>query len=270
MQTLLAALALGASLALATMGVVACRDHFECLPWDSPEQAAWSRVVAALQQVAEEYPEAQEQEIPTDVRPRLLQLAGRVDEMSTLVGEIDPSDHQVRKDLEAIREGVLGTDYYLGGKCRDLANRIVERKRLPRTPPNKPDLARGQREYAASCAACHGQDRLHPSTIAGTTMSPPPADIWHPQYNWTPYETFNRVTYGGIETAMPSFEDLSVDERWDVVFYLFAERWPSSRLRSHPIGADELALLGDFELCTKFGYGAIPFLRREFLAPSSR
>ena len=79
---------------------------------------------------------------------------------------------------------------------------------------------------------------------------------------------FNRVTFGGYETAMPSFEEgLAAGERWDLVFWLFAERWPPCVRALPPLRADELALLGDFELGNQFGYGAAACLRRSFLPP---
>src|SRR5439155_1472457 len=76
------------------------------------------------------------------------------------------------------------------------------------------------------------------------TMQPPPPNILEPPHNWSPYEMFNRATYGGVETAMPSFEQgLTESQRWDIVFYLFAERWPPCEKPLPPIGADELALM---------------------------
>jgi hypothetical protein len=79
---------------------------------------------------------------------------------------------------------------------------------------------------------------------------------------------FNRVTYGGAQTAMPAFEDgLTEMQRWDIVFYLSAERWPPCEKSLPPIRSDELALSGDFELGNKFGYGAAACLRRDFLGP---
>lgn len=228
----------------------------------APEQEQeWNRVVAALQQIAEEYPEALEQ--PETAPPRLLQLAGLLDQVSAPI-----ADAQARAQLAEIRKRVLGTDYYLGTKCKELANRIAERTNLRQTPLHNPDLANGRRVYAQACAACHGPDLAHPSTAVGAALQPPAVDIWHPQYNWTPYEIYNRITYGGVETAMPSFEEgLSAEERWDVAFFLSAERWPPCSKKLPPISAGELALLGDYQLSNRFGYAAAACLRRNFLPP---
>ena len=78
----------------------------------------------------------------------------------------------------------------------------------------------------------------------------------------------NRITYGGAGTAMPSFQEgLTSAQRWDIAFWLFAERWPPCEKRLKPISTEELAVSGDFELGNKFGYGAAACLRRSFLPP---
>lgn len=232
----------------------------------SPEdEAAWSRVVAALQQVAEEYTDSLELEDAKAARRRQDQLARFLEQTAA---QLPSADAEIRQRLDGIRARVLGTDYVLGGACRAVVDRILERTHLPRVPLRKPDLANGQRVFAQSCAPCHGSDGTGRSPLAAG-MDPPPPDILHPQYNWSPYEMFNRVTYGGVETAMPSFEEgLTPAERWDVVFHLFAERWPPCTRPLPPVGADELAGWGDFELGNKFGYGAAACLRRDFLAPA--
>jgi mono/diheme cytochrome c family protein len=232
----------------------------------SPEdEAAWSRVVAALQQVAEEQHEALELDDPDAAQRRIAQLAAFLDQTSALLDRIGPptADEETRRQVAALRARLQGIDYMLGDGCRAVVARILEKKNVPRTPRQKPDLVNGKRVFAESCAACHAGDGSgRGATVA---MDPPPPDILHPQYNWSPYEMFNRVTYGGVETAMPSFEEgLSVAERWDVVFYLFAERWPPCKKPLPPISAGELAISGDFELGNKFGYGAAACLRREF------
>jgi mono/diheme cytochrome c family protein len=140
---------------------------------------------------------------------------------------------------------------------------------LRRAPRTKPDLENGKRVFVQACVACHGPDGTGPAPSVAKTFDPPPPDILHPDVNWSPYEMFNRITYGGIETAMPSFEQgLSAPERWDVIFWLFAERWPPCTKPLPPVRADQLAVLGDFELGNQFGYGAASCLRRDFLPPA--
>ncbi|HTD26500.1 MAG TPA: cytochrome c [Candidatus Elarobacter sp.] len=231
------------------------------------EEAAWSRTVAALQQVAEEYPETLELKDPDASRRRRAQLAGFLGETSRLLARTS-SAPELPRQVEALGKRVLGTDYRVGTDSRALIDRIVERAQLRRTPRLKPDLANGRRVLAEACAPCHGSDGSDAPPAITAALDPPPPNILHPPHNLTPYEMFNRVTYGGVGTAMPSFEQgLTEAERWDVVFYLFAERWWPCEKPLPPIGADELALMGDFELGNKFGYGAAACLRRDFLPP---
>jgi mono/diheme cytochrome c family protein len=237
----------------------------------SPEhEAAWNRVVAALQQVSEEYREALEIGDPPAVQRRLAQLAALLDESSALLGRIGtPFAAEIGQQVNGIRSRILRVDYKLGADCRALVDRILSQVNLRRAPRTKPDLANGKRLFAEACAACHGPTGTGPAPEVAKRLEPPPPDILHPDFNWSPYEMFNRITYGGIETAMPSFEEgLTSQERWDIVFWLFAERWPTCTKPLPPLRADQLAVLGDFELGNQFGYGAASCLRRDFLAPA--
>ena len=223
----------------------------------------WNRVIAALQLVAEEHHETLEIPEAAPRQRRQQELAHLLDEVAPLVPAPD-----VRMQVEALRARLLSADYEVGPTARALIRRILDREPVQRAPRSKPDLARGKRLYARSCAACHGPTATGDSPI-GAAMDPPARDILHPRQNWSPYDMFNRVTWGGAETAMPSFETGLTDlQRWDIVFYLFAERWPPCTERLPPLRADELSVLGDYELSKKYGYGAAACLRRDFLAPA--
>ena len=256
--------------AAGAMQLLGCSRHTPRDASLSPaDEAAWNRVVAALQQVAEEYQETLELEDPQATRRRRAQLAHFLDETSASLDHLGaPLAQEIGSGMKPIRARILSTDYQFGTECRALVTRILDRTQLRRTPRLKPDLASGKKLFAQACAPCHGNDGTGRTSSIAATMDPPPPDILHPQYNWSPYEMYNRVTYGGVETAMPSFEEgLTPAERWGIVFHLFAERWPPCMKPLPPIGADELAISGDFELGNKFGYGAAACLRREFLAP---
>jgi len=224
--------------------------------------ARWARVVAALQLVAEEYFEALELNDEEATRSRHAALAELLSRTAPLVPAAD-----IRAEVLALRARLATVDYKLGDDCRALIGRILERAQLRRSPRTKPDLARGKKLYAQACAACHGAGATGESAIAAT-MDPRPGNILHPEYNWSPWDMFNRISYGGAQTAMPAFDEgLDESQRWDIVFWLFAERWPPCTKPLPPLRADELALLGDFELGNKFGYGAASCLRRSYLPP---
>jgi hypothetical protein len=89
----------------------------------------------------------------------------------------------------------------------------------------------------------------------------------------TPYELFNRITYGGAGTPMPSFADtLSPQSRWEIAFYLFAERWPPCTNAGHytALSAADLASFSDHDIWRMNGWGAAACLRRTFRPPERR
>jgi len=226
--------------------------------------ASWNRVVAALQLVGEEAVEAFELPEPDRTR-RQQELAKRLAQVAPRAPAAD-----IREGIASIRTRLLARDYEVGTACRALVRTILVRFQFRRFRRTRPDLARGKKLYLQACAACHGPSATGDSAI-GAAQDPRAGDILHPKQNWAPYDMYNRVTYGGADTAMPSFEDgLSESQRWDIVFYLFAERWPPCDKPLPPLRADELALLGDYELGNRFGYGAAACLRRDFLPPAPR
>jgi mono/diheme cytochrome c family protein len=131
------------------------------------------------------------------------------------------------------------------------------------TPGTRPDLARGASLYQAACFPCHGPPRGPPPPAAAHLVPRPPRPTESAQ---TPYELFNRTTYGGAGTAMPSFaETLSDAERWDIAFYLFADRWPPcDSARWPPLAATALAHMSDADIWRSDGWGAAACLRRNY------
>src|SRR5205807_2699791 len=110
----------------------------------APGQGAnWSRVVAALQLVAEEYSEALELHDRDAARRRQLELAELLERVAALVPAPD-----IRAGVESIRTRSLGVDYKLGGDCRALVQQVLEHAPIRRTPHAKPDLAKGKKLYA--------------------------------------------------------------------------------------------------------------------------
>ena len=111
-----------------------------------------------------------------------------------------------------------------------------------------------------------------PATARRTARCRRPPPTWSPRHRTertlqTPYEIFNRITYGGAGTPMPSFsEALPESARWDIAFYLFADLWPpcapTKPLPTLP--AADLSYLSDRDLWEKYGWGSAACLRRNF------
>jgi mono/diheme cytochrome c family protein len=226
----------------------------------------WAQVAADVYLAGEDYQEAKEVEGRLDQRrTALLHL---IDSALALIGLAQTADADLVAEVGIVRQRIAGgVDYDLPHDCALLADRIARRALLRLAPSEKPDLERGAAVYAAACAACHGK-AADGKPVVQVTMDPPPADLLHPEHSWRPYDMFARVTYGGLETAMPGFADsLSAQERWDVVFWLFAMRWPPCVKEVPPLSASVLAVSSDFDLSNKFAYDDISCLRRRFLPP---
>lgn len=231
-----------------------------------PANVDWAHVAASVYLAGEDYQESKEVEGQLDARrPALLRL---VDGTLASIGPAVSSDADLVQAIRALRGRLAASvDYDLPHDAALLADRVALRAKIPMTPPSTPDLAHGAAVYARACAACHGANADGRPEVA-VKLDPPPSDLLHPDRAFRPYDTFARVTYGGLETAMPAFgEGLSVQERWDLVFYLFAARWPKCDREVAPMKASALALFSDFDLSAKLPYDAIGCARQHFAPP---
>ena len=231
-----------------------------------PDRAAsrpdWDRAAFALELARDEYPELVES---NDFRgvPALLAV---LDDARAGLGAPDARTSWLTRGLTELRATLArheGPRVAARTSARLLAKLAETNAPLGR-PRVRPDLARGAATYTVACVPCHGPPGGPPPPGAAHLLPPPPRPT---ESVLTPYELFNRVTYGGAGTAMPSFaETLSADRRWDVAFYLFAARWPACaddpKLPS--LAAADLAQASDYDLWRRYGWGAAPCLRRSF------
>ncbi len=81
-------------------------------------------------------------------------------------------------------------------------------------------IAKGQESYALSCTNCHGPEGRGDGHMA-MMLDPKPSNLQdsHVQEN-TDGALFYIITEGVEDTEMPSFKNLSEDDRWDLVNYL--------------------------------------------------
>lgn len=91
-------------------------------------------------------------------------------------------------------------------------------------PDDAPDLSAGAALFAESCAPCHGESGLGDGSRAANLPSEPPkigsADLAEQS---SPADWFEMITSGNIENLMPPFENsLSVQDRWDVLAYVYS------------------------------------------------
>ena len=130
-------------------------------------------------------------------------LARKVAEIEALVG--------AKADPEAVARA-----------CHEAHDLSVTRFGLSTRPASRPTLARGAALYAESCGACHGANG-DGDTERARALDPHPASFKNPErlIDLSPYRVFNALTFGVPGTAMPSFESLSSEERWELAFYVF-------------------------------------------------
>jgi high-affinity iron transporter len=181
---------------------------------------------------------------------------------------IDQRDERaawLRDVLGGIREALLGhaPPRTVARMCTEAAAQLASHGIRLNTPVARPDLARGASLYQLACVPCHGPPNGPPPPAAAHLNPRPPRPT---ESALTPYELFNRITYGGAGTAMPSFaETLSDGDRWDIAFHLFADRWPPcASPRWSPLPAAALAHMSDGDIWRADGWGAAACLRRNF------
>ncbi|HVY39745.1 MAG TPA: cytochrome c [Polyangia bacterium] len=224
-------------------------------------EAAWDRVAFALQLVRQEYPEL----VEAGDFARAPALVRVLDGASAaLRGIATDRGRTVAPQLADVRADVLrhAPPRVVAQKCRRTVAALVASGDVAPRPPRAPDLRRGEAAYQTGCAPCHGPPRgPPPATVASMVPQPPSATLGVP----TPYELFNRITFGGAETPMPAFGDnLPADVRWDIAFWLFAARWPPCEGQYPALRSAELALLTDRDLWERAGWGAAACQRRSF------
>ena len=105
-------------------------------------------------------------------------------------------------------------------KAKSLAARLLAAYPVPLAPTGAPDVARGARLYAQSCAACHGTRGEGPPP-ALANLDPPPiafADRSRAR-DRSLFGLYQVITQGLEGTAMQSFAQLPEGDRWALAFY---------------------------------------------------
>ena len=100
------------------------------------------------------------------------------------------------------------------------------------------DTAAGHALFTSSCASCHGISGLGDGSMAKSLSTPPPAigsKTKTPEL--TPSLAFNVVSVGVRGTAMASFGALPVQQRWNVINYIYSMRGEPMVLPAAPDAA---------------------------------
>lgn len=109
----------------------------------------------------------------------------------------------------------------VAGMAHGLAADLLAAYPVPLAPSAMPDLKRGATLYVETCAACHGArgDGKGPSAVG---LDPPPiafTDAGRAR-NRSVFGLYQVIAQGLTGTAMPSFSELPLQDRWALAFYV--------------------------------------------------
>lgn len=109
----------------------------------------------------------------------------------------------------------------VAAQSRELASRLLAAYPVPLAPRSFPDLARGAKLYSENCASCHGANGNGQGPLARGMTPPPIAFIDHERARQRSVFALYQVIGQGLDgTAMPSFGQLSDEDRWALAFYV--------------------------------------------------
>ena len=196
------------------------------------QQRAGARVQELLRGVAGEYGEAFDAEGAL-VRPIELEEAGllvaEVRDLAPRLGiEVGEVDRVARAIVDRAPPDVVTTlTTGLGGTVATLTGIALEQ-----LPPLAPSAGRGAVIFQDNCTGCHGAEGRGDGDEA-VRLGLKPANFGDPAFvrGETPEDFFNVVTLGRRRSGMPSWSDaFSVQDRWDVVRFLWTLTSPASRV----------------------------------------
>lgn len=116
-------------------------------------------------------------------------------------------------------------------------------------PPAQPSIANGEALYATQCSVCHGMTGAGDGPVA-SGLNPAPANFVDPETSsvLSPFKVYNTMVYGIAGTGMPSFPQLSDEEKWDVAFYVMSLGWSAEDVSRGEAAASEVSAdLNDYK-----------------------
>lgn len=104
----------------------------------------------------------------------------------------------------------------------DLSRELLRVYPVIIAPRKAPDVAAATALYETLCASCHGRSGHGDGPLVTAAMEPPPANFHEAarQRQRSVFGLYNVITLGVNGTAMPSFAQLSEDQRWALAFYV--------------------------------------------------
>ncbi|MDB6083762.1 MAG: high-affinity Fe2+/Pb2+ permease precursor [Gammaproteobacteria bacterium] len=134
-----------------------------------------------------------------------------------------PASSQLHDAAERLARSIGDKDAaeVVATEAHSLADALLVAYPIPTAPLATPDLARGARIYATTCAGCHGADG-HGDGPAGAQLQPRPVAFTDRTRaaERSVLSLYQAVTHGVPGTAMPGFPQISTADRWAVAFHV--------------------------------------------------
>lgn len=153
------------------------------------------------------------------------------------LGELPPTEARAGLLHGATRlEGAIAAKAApasIATSARQLGKILLAAYPVPLAPSNLPDLTRGAALYAQNCASCHGSTG-DGRGAAASGMDPPPIDFTDEARarERSLFGLYQVIEQGLEVTAMPSFAQLSPDDRWALAFHVGRFAYPEELARA--------------------------------------
>jgi mono/diheme cytochrome c family protein len=231
-----------------------------------PPPPSWGLLVARLQEIRQRYYTWGE----TGDTSSANALIATIDATAVLARNMNPRPDMLVRSLQEMRASAVGLrpPYELEKLVTAEIATLVKDRNIATTPPKFPDAKKGAALYAKQCVSCHGKVGVPPDKVL-QSMSPPPNSFHEPSLmdNMSPFRAFMAVSYGLSASPMQAYQSMSVQDRWNVSFFLFSLRaWPCPGAVANP-GIETLANSTDSELVSKHGELPAACMRRLEVKP---
>lgn len=126
------------------------------------------------------------------------------------------------QQADALRTAIdqKATATAIAARARALASDLVAAYPVPMAPTRIPNVKRGETLFIAQCAACHGATGHSDGPLAATLNPPPIALADHSRARERSVFALQQIISHGVDgTAMPSFAQLSDDDRWAIAYF---------------------------------------------------
>jgi high-affinity iron transporter len=152
-------------------------------------------------------------------------------EALSLFGELKSSEDDkagIESDLTELKKRIESKSSVkdIESLSRTIKNKVISTYGVLTYPKNYPSFRAGKDLYERNCAKCHGIVGAGDGPIA-SNLNPPPTNFTDvgSSEGLSPLKVYNTMNFGIEGTAMPSFPNLSEDEKWNIAFYVLSLRF---------------------------------------------